>query len=62
AVKNELAEINATLGSVDRAYLKVKGTIFPNVTVSFGKYERKIEKEYDNVMIVNDNNEIVIRF
>lgn len=62
AIQTELADINATLGSVDRAYLKVKGTIFPNVTVSFGKYERKIEKEYVNVTIVTDKNEIVIRY
>lgn len=60
-IVNELEDINATLGNVDRAYLKVKGTIYPNVTVSFGKYERKIEKEFVNVTIVTDKNEIVIR-
>lgn len=60
-IKGELADINATIGNVDRAYLKVKGTIYPNVSISFGKYERKIDKEYVNVMIVTDKNEIVIR-
>lgn len=60
-IEETLAEINATLGDVDRAYLKVKGTIYPNVTVSFGKYKRTIEKEYIDVTIVTDKNEIFIR-
>lgn len=60
-MEQELAHINATIGNVDRAYLKVKGTLFPNVTVSFGKYERKIEKTFTDVTVVTDKNEIVIR-
>lgn len=60
-VRHELATINATLGDINRAYLKVKGTIYPNVTVSFGRYERTIDKEYIDVTIVTDKNEIIIR-
>src|SRR5690625_1414453 len=60
-IEESLAKINATLGDVDRAYLKVRGTIYPNVTVSFGKYKRIIDKEYVDVVIVTDKNEIMIR-
>lgn len=60
-VEQELVSINATLGDVNRAYLKVKGTIYPNVTVQFGRYERTIDKEYIDVTIVTDKNEISIR-
>lgn len=60
-VQDELSSINATLGDVNRAYLKVKGTIYPNVTIQFGRYERTIDKEYIDVTIVTDKNEISIR-
>lgn len=60
-IKGELASLNASLGDVNRAYLKVKNTIYPNVTVQFGRYKRTIDKEYMDVTIVTDKNEIVIR-
>lgn len=59
--KEQIASINASLGDVNRAYLKVKKTIYPNVTVQFGRYKRTIDKEFFDVTIVTDKNEIVIR-
>lgn len=61
SIQEELATLNATLGDVDRAYLKVLDKIYPNVIVSFGKYERMIDREYMNVTIVTDKNEILIK-
>ncbi|HZW68208.1 MAG TPA: FapA family protein [Pseudogracilibacillus sp.] len=61
SIKEELATLNASLGNVDRAYLKVLDKIYPNVIVSFGKYERTIDREYMNVTIVTDKNEILIK-
>lgn len=59
-IESQLASINASLGSMDSTFIKVKGTIFPNVVVSFGKYRRTIDREFDNVMIKMEKNDIAI--
>lgn len=59
-VEGQLSSINASLGEIENTYLQVKGTIYPNVTVMFGKYQRTIDKEYDYVTITTEKNEILI--
>lgn len=60
AVNKKLDSINASLGNLENTSLKVKGTIFSNVVVSYGKYQRTIDRDYDNVSIKMDKNDIVI--
>lgn len=59
-VEQNLASLNASLGEIEHTYLRVNGTLFPNVTVMFGKYQRTIEKEFEYVTVTTDKNEIVI--
>lgn len=60
-LKEELVSIQASLGDIKRAYIKVNGTIYPNVIVQFGRYQRTIDKEYTDVMIVSDKKDLSIR-
>lgn len=59
-VQDRLFRINYQLADIDQSKLHVKGTIFPNVTVGFGKYKRRITSEYHNVLIKQNKNEIDI--
>lgn len=59
-IEKKLKIMNASLGDKTEAYLKVKGTIYPNAIISFGKYKRIIDKEYDYVTITTNKNEITI--
>lgn len=59
-IDSQLESINASLGSLEDTFLKVKGTIFPNAVVSFGKYRRTIDRNYDNVTIKMERNDIAI--
>lgn len=60
-VEKDLQEINANLGSIEHTSLKVTGTIYPNVVISFGKYKRTIDRNYDHVSIQIEKNEIAIK-
>lgn len=59
-LEDEISRINATIGNIELARLHVRGTVYPNVIVAFGKYQRTMNKEYDHVLIRIDQNEIVI--
>lgn len=59
-VEDQLTSLNASLGEIEHTYLKVNGTLFPNVTVMFGKYQRTIEKEFEYVTVTTDKNEIIV--
>lgn len=59
-INERISEINAHLENNVQAQLKVKGMMYPNVVVSFGKYERKITKNHENIVIKLDKNDIVI--
>ena len=59
-IDEQISRTNAKLGDIDIASLAVKGTMYPNVIVSFGKYQRTINREYDHVKVRIDDNEIVI--
>lgn len=60
-VESELEQMNAYLGNEDKANLIVNHTIYPNVNVSFGRYEHKTEQTYQNIQITLEQNEIVIK-
>src|SRR5690625_3919036 len=59
-VKDRLFRINYKLAEIDQSKLHVQGTIYPNVTVGFGKYKRRITSEYHKVLIKLNKNEIDI--
>jgi len=55
-----LFRLNYKIGETEQSYIHVQGTIYPNVTVGFGKYKRKITSEYYQVLIKLNKNEIDI--
>lgn len=59
-VKNELSNMNSKLGRIEDARLTVKETIFPNVIVAFGKYKRTVDREFDQIFMKMEDNDIVI--
>ncbi len=65
--ENQIVEINEQLrklahevGEERESYLEVEGTIYPNVTIGFSKYKRKLNREHQNVLIRVIDNEIKI--
>ncbi|SES75805.1 hypothetical protein SAMN05216389_10267 [Oceanobacillus limi] len=59
-VENHLLNINASLGNEKRAKLVVHGHLYPNVIVSFGKYQKAIKREFQHIRMKMDKNEISI--
>lgn len=59
-ITDQLYHLNDTLGNVETACLYAKGTVYSNVIVSFGKYKRVIDRNFDHVRIRIMNNEINI--
>lgn len=59
-IDDQLEQSGATLGDIKKAYLKVRGTLFPNVVIAFGRYKRRIDKNYDYVRVRMIENEIEI--
>ena len=60
-INEELESINVNLGAIEESYLEVKATLYSSTAISFGKYRRTIDRNYDNVTVRMENNEIVIR-
>jgi len=57
----ELAQLDAFAGREQGALLKVDGTLYPNVTVNFGKYRNRVDKDHVKVKMELDHNEIYLR-
>ncbi|MCD5322710.1 MULTISPECIES: DUF342 domain-containing protein [Pontibacillus] len=60
-VKEELKELVPDYEGGEEAYFITHGTLFANVTVSFGKYKRKEIRNFTNVKSVFHNGEVLIR-
>lgn len=48
------------LSSQKQRFIRSTGTLYQNVTLSFGKYERKTNKDFDYATVKLDKNDIVI--
>lgn len=64
--KAELEATNALIkkleeSSTERAAAYVQNTLYPNTAISFGKYQRLIQKQFDKVQISFDQKEIKIQ-
>lgn len=59
-IDKKLEESNASLGDINLAYLNTRGTLYSNVLVAFGRYKRRVEKDYDFVQVKIIENEIKI--
>lgn len=59
-INTALEKIESSIGNVEKAHLVVRGTIYPNAVVSFGKYKRRIDKEHNFVTITTKDSEIYI--
>lgn len=59
-ITEKLEIMDAHLGSEEEAHLIVRNNLHPNVTISFGKYKRKINKPRQTVQLKLNNNDIVI--
>ncbi|QOR68582.1 DUF342 domain-containing protein [Cytobacillus suaedae] len=60
-VFEQLQGIHRAIKEIEQSYLLVNGIIYPNVTITFGKYKRIINSPNKAVKIHLDNKEIVIR-
>ena len=60
-LKDRLSSLNVKLGNIHEAQLIVTRKIYPNVVISFGKYQRTIDREFEHVVICMDKNEIAIK-
>ena len=58
-IEEELKSIEDLEASCQTAELVCKGAIFPNVTISFGKYAKTIKVEHSHVRVKLKENEIV---
>ena len=65
--ENQLREINEQLKQLEgssaekkESHLEVEGKIYPNVIIGFSKYKRKLNREYERVLIRVIENEITI--
>ncbi|MEI3604622.1 FapA family protein [Pseudogracilibacillus sp. SE30717A] len=59
-IEQRISELNDTIANAADASLRVKGTIYSNVIVTFGKYKRKIDQNYVFVTIKLNKNEVSI--
>ncbi|MGM8364112.1 DUF342 domain-containing protein [Virgibacillus sp. W0181] len=59
-INQALKQMDIQLRSEEDPVLTVKGVLYPNVTVAFGKYKRTIERNYGAIRVKADQNEIVI--
>lgn len=59
-IKEELSELNASLGNLREAKLIVRNFIYQNVIVSFGKYKRLMKANYHYIEMKLYENEIVL--
>ena len=59
-LEQELKEIESFETSCKDAYLACRGSIFPNVTISFGKYAKAIKVVHTHVRVKLAENEIVV--
>ncbi|WP_164668971.1 DUF342 domain-containing protein [Virgibacillus doumboii] len=60
-IEDTLKQLNPYLGSERDAQLIVRGHLYPNVLIAFGKYKRKIETNHQYVKIKLDYNEVTVR-
>ncbi|MCT2534548.1 FapA family protein [Aquibacillus koreensis] len=60
-IENELSELQVSIGNLEEMKLLVKGIMYPNVDVSFGKYKKSITKEYKFTQVYMDDHEITIQ-
>ena len=59
-VDEKMNEIYLNDEKTDVPDVKVSGAIYPNTMISFGKYQRKIDKDFKQVITKPVQNDIII--
>ena len=59
-VENQLQKMKLISDTIQYSDVKVFGTIYPNTVIAFGKYHRKIDQNYQQVVVKLEHNDIVI--
>lgn len=59
-IDHELADLGDNLGDEKKAELIINNTLYSNVIVAFGKYERKINHSHKTIRLNLEDNEIVM--
>ncbi|SIS37560.1 DUF342 domain-containing protein [Salimicrobium flavidum] len=59
-LKDELFELNASLGNVEKAVVSVDRVLYSNVKIGFGKYEYQINQEQNHVYVRMERGEIKV--
>lgn len=60
-VKHDLEQIRLDYEEIHLSDVKVTGTLYPNTNISFGKYQRKIGRNYEHVIVKVDQSDIMIK-
>lgn len=59
-IEQEEIEHQEKMANQQQGFIRSTGTLFQNVTVSFGKYERKMDKDVDFATVKLNKNDIMI--
>lgn len=60
-VQEKMTSLKVEMGRMEDAYLRVNEVLYPNTVVTFGKYQRTIERNYSSVGLKIEQNDIKIR-
>jgi uncharacterized protein (DUF342 family) len=60
-IENQLEEINVEQKENMKSILSVRGTIYPNTKVYFGRYSYKVNQLFSSVQFHLDKSEIIIK-
>lgn len=59
-INQQITDLNVGLGDEEKARLLVKGTLYPNVSLSYGKYQHTTTKNYKFTQVFIEDGEIKI--
>lgn len=60
-IEHEIEQIRLDYEEIHLSDVKVTGTLYPNTNISFGKYQRKIERNYEHVVVKVEQSDIIIK-
>lgn len=60
-IKHELEQIRLDYEEIHLSDVKVTGILYTNTNISFGKYQRKIARNYEHVIVKVEQSDIIIK-
>lgn len=60
-IKHEIEQIRLDYEEIHLSDVKVTGILYTNTNISFGKYQRKIARNYEHVIVKVEQSDIIIK-